>query len=217
MQKLQRTIFSVLILFLLLLATYVVVILYPEVLWFKSFGYDNIWWFTFKSKWFTFITFFVTAFVFLFLNVTVAKRVSEKNYSTENLTFNTPFAVLNQFFEQLLQQNKAQSQLPLRIYYFFLNALILFFAVVFGLLAKSWWQDIYAYIHQVAFQVTDPLFQQDLSFYFFSLPFFEGLQAWAMGLCILTLGVVGWIYFSKNILVLIFSTSPKIEIGRAHV
>ena len=65
---------------------------------------------------------------------------------------------------------------------------------------KSWWQDIYAFIHQVEFGILDPILNKEIAFYFFSIPFLENLQNWLLLITIITIAIVGWIYFSRNVL-----------------
>ncbi len=42
--------------------------LYPDFLWFQSFGYESIWWFRVKSEWITWIIFTLIAFGWLSFN-----------------------------------------------------------------------------------------------------------------------------------------------------
>lgn len=71
------------------------------------------------------------------------------------------------------------------------------------------WETILKHLNPTAFDISDPIFNQDISFYFFHLPFYEGLQRGLLGLlvwCILLSAVVyaakgeirperGWKYF----------------------
>lgn len=47
---------------------------------------------------------------------------------------------------------------------------------------RSAWEVILKYLNPTAFDTQDPIFSQDLSFYIFQLPFYEGLQRGLLGL-----------------------------------
>ena len=50
------------------------------------------------------------------------------------------------------------------------------------------------YFHAVSFNRTEPLFNQDISFYVFSLPIWEMLEFWLLGLFIYSIVAVALIY-----------------------
>ncbi|MGH7545662.1 MAG: UPF0182 family protein, partial [Gemmatimonadota bacterium] len=50
---------------------------------------------------------------------------------------------------------------------------LLVVAFFIGLFASTQWLTVLQYVHQVPFDVSDPIFQRDLSYYFFSLPVAE--------------------------------------------
>ena len=54
-----------------------------------------------------------------------------------------------------------------------------------GLVAAGEWQTILLYLNGVPFNQTDPLFNHDIGFYVFGLPFFRLLRGWAFLLVIL--------------------------------
>ena len=61
-----------------------------------------------------------------------------------------------------------------------LNKILLFPALFFSFITttstvNSLWFDILQYINGVKFNVTDPIFNEDIGFYFFQLPLFRGL------------------------------------------
>ncbi len=59
-------------------------------------------------------------------------------------------------------------------------------AIGMGLVASDEWSTILRFIQQVPFGQTDPIFGQDIGFYVFSLPFYEFIRGWAIGLIIVT-------------------------------
>ncbi len=72
-----------------------------------------------------------------------------------------------------------------------LNPLVLIGVIIvsyFAAMAISpWWQSIALYLNAQEYGATDPVFQKDIGFYLFSLPFLEGLKNWAMALLIVSM------------------------------
>ncbi|NJL11248.1 MAG: COG1615 family transporter, partial [Calothrix sp. SM1_7_51] len=56
------------------------------------------------------------------------------------------------------------------------------------------WVKVLQYFHSTDFNQTEPLFNQDISFYVFTIPIWELLKLWGMGLCIYSLIAVCLIY-----------------------
>ncbi|HYW18440.1 MAG TPA: UPF0182 family protein [Nodularia sp. (in: cyanobacteria)] len=67
---------------------------------------------------------------------------------------------------------------------FFLNAIALCFTVLFAWVISHNWDRVLQYFSPTAFNASEPLFGLDISFYIFSLPFWELLELWLMGLCL---------------------------------
>ena len=68
--------------------------------------------------------------------------------------------------------------------------------------------DIYAYIHQAPFNVTDPIFNFDIGFYIFTL-LLERVQSYAFGLLFFSIAISTWIYFTSNNLIYIFAKNKR--------
>ncbi|HIK08482.1 MAG TPA: UPF0182 family protein [Trichormus sp. M33_DOE_039] len=63
-----------------------------------------------------------------------------------------------------------------------LNAIALIFSFFLGIIIYHNWAKVLQYFHPTAFNSTDPLFGWDIRFYVFSLPFWELLEIWLMGM-----------------------------------
>ncbi|MFS8120645.1 MAG: UPF0182 family protein, partial [Microcoleus sp.] len=59
-----------------------------------------------------------------------------------------------------------------------LRAIALLLSLAIGLIASSRWIEILQYFHAVNFNTTDPLFNQNISFYVFVFPILEFLSFW---------------------------------------
>ncbi|MEH1853379.1 MAG: UPF0182 family protein [Nostoc sp.] len=67
---------------------------------------------------------------------------------------------------------------------FLLTAIAILFSPLFAFILFQHWPKVLQYFHPTLFNSTEPLFGQDISFYIFSLPFWELLELWLMGLCL---------------------------------
>ena len=67
---------------------------------------------------------------------------------------------------------------------FLLTAIAVLFSPIFAFILFQHWPKVLQYFHPTLFNSTEPLFGQDISFYIFSLPFWELLELWLMGLCL---------------------------------
>ncbi|MBD2682359.1 MULTISPECIES: UPF0182 family protein [Nostoc] len=65
---------------------------------------------------------------------------------------------------------------------FLLTAIAIVFSAIFGLMLFQNWAKVLLYFHPTTFNSTEPLFGRDISFYIFSLPFWQLLELWLMGL-----------------------------------
>ncbi|MBN4002919.1 UPF0182 family protein [Nostoc sp. LPT] len=67
---------------------------------------------------------------------------------------------------------------------FLLTAIAILSSLIFAFIIFRHWPKVLEYLHPTLFNSTEPLFGRDISFYVFSLPFWELLELWLMGLCL---------------------------------
>ncbi|MDJ0736575.1 MAG: UPF0182 family protein [Nostocaceae cyanobacterium] len=79
-------------------------------------------------------------------------------------------------------------------YQFWLKAIALLISLVLGFIVSARWDKILQYFHATSFNRTEPLFNQDVSFYVFSLPVWELLSTWFFGLFLFSIAAVALIY-----------------------
>jgi uncharacterized membrane protein (UPF0182 family) len=65
---------------------------------------------------------------------------------------------------------------------FLLNALAVLISLCLSLIISNQWAKVLQFFHPVAFNIADPLFNKDLSFYIFSLPILQLIEFAATGL-----------------------------------
>ncbi|MEH2332421.1 UPF0182 family protein [Nostoc sp.] len=67
---------------------------------------------------------------------------------------------------------------------FLLTAIAILSSPIFAFIIFRHWPKVLQYFHPTLFNSTEPLFGRDISFFVFSLPFWELLELWLMGLCL---------------------------------
>jgi uncharacterized membrane protein (UPF0182 family) len=75
-----------------------------------------------------------------------------------------------------------------------LRMLSVLLSLGFVLVLSEHWDKLLLALHRVPFNQTEPLFQTDIGFYVFSLPFWELLEFWLLGLVGLTFLSVSLVY-----------------------
>jgi uncharacterized membrane protein (UPF0182 family) len=71
---------------------------------------------------------------------------------------------------------------------------LLLFGIILAGTGSGRWELLQKLLHRTDFSITDPLFQRDISFYVFILPFLNFLKNWSLGAVILTTAIVGLLY-----------------------
>ena len=73
-------------------------------------------------------------------------------------------------------------------------------AVFFGSKEAGSWEILWRYMYRVPFNLKDPVFGHDISFYFFRLPFYEEVIGIGMTLCFLAgIAVLALYYFKGSL------------------
>ncbi|MFW5991290.1 MAG: UPF0182 family protein [Candidatus Nanoarchaeia archaeon] len=80
-------------------------------------------------------------------------------------------------------------------------------AVILGRIASNNWGIFLRYLRQTSFDIKDPLFSKDLSFYIFTLPFLEFIFTFLL-ITVLAALIFALIYYFQSILVSFFSAPP---------
>jgi len=140
---------------------------YTEWLWFHNLEYGSVYVTILRTR---VLIFFSAAIIFsiLFLgNLVLATRLTPR---TEAHFW--PWAIVRPI----------QSALRLGV---ILGTALL--SLIFGLVAQSNWEVILRFFNWQPFGILDPVFQREIGFYVFSLPFLHLLQGWLLGALIITL------------------------------
>ena len=170
------------VLFVIILFSSQVVELITDWLWFQEVGYENVFTITLWAQLKMALLFGLAFFVIFYGNLFAAMRLTSR------------LPVIDQ--EGWIQISKLEiANRPLQL-------LILIGSLVFSLFAaligSSQWENFLMFLNVSSFGVTDPLFQRDIGFYVFRLPFLNQLYAWLMFVLIFTTISTAFLYFVRR-------------------
>ena len=91
--------------------------------------------------------------------------------------------------------------------------IITILSVVIGMRVSSEWFKFLQFINQTSFNLVDPIFAKDISFYIFSLPFYQFILGFSMSMVILTIILVVLDYLISFVSIKQILTNPKFHEG----
>jgi uncharacterized membrane protein (UPF0182 family) len=150
--------------------------------WFQGVGFENVFLVTFLTQMKVGVLFGVAFFAIFYLNLFLASRFSSRGYwvDRDSLMHIPPWETGNQ---------------PI-------GMLILLGSILFSLFAtlrgSAQWENYLRFLHATPFGLSDPLFNKDIGFYVFQLPFLKYLYGWLMTVLILTAIGTALIYFMRR-------------------
>jgi len=151
---------------LLLFSLSRIVSIYISALWFGSLGYSSVYWYVFKAKLILFFGSAILTALLLSATFLLFQRLFGA-YAFEQRTI-----ILN---NQPFQFSPAKFIRPLG---WLIAALV---GLVYGLNLKEHWRQFALFWHQPSTNVYDPIFGKSLGFYLFSLPLYDVLSSWLLG------------------------------------
>ena len=150
----------------------------PDIYWFTNLGYVRVFFTAIKAQAGLWLGGFTLAFLFIFLNLYIAKVFLIR--STADWRHN-----LRNMLGRLFGHGAAESQI-ITVNYFKFDFLTLALLIISGFCAlsiagtlSSQWLTIMAFMNQTTFNLADPLFAKDISFYVFTFPLLKLLS----GMC----------------------------------
>ncbi len=157
---------------LLLFSLSRIVSIYISALWFGSLGYSAIYWYVFKAKLALFFGSAILTALLLSATFLVFQRLFGA-YAFEQRTII--------FNNQPFQFSPAKFIRPLG---WLIAALV---GLVYGLNLKEHWRQFALFWNQPSTNVYDPIFGKSLGFYLFSLPLYDVLSSWLLGVTFIIL------------------------------
>ena len=145
---------------------------YLSALWFGSLGYSSVYWYVFKTKLALFAIFTILTALLLSATFLLFKRLFGA-YAFESRTI-----ILN---DQPFQFSPAKFIRPIGW------AVSILFGLIYGFQLKDHWRQFALYWYQPATTFHDPIFGKPLGFYLFSLPLYNSLSSWLLGVTFIIL------------------------------
>jgi uncharacterized membrane protein (UPF0182 family) len=158
--------------------------LYFDLLWFQELGKALIFTTILYAKSLLGSAAFLSAFVFLYLNLWFAER----GPGLIQLGIPTPQGQITAY------------TFPARMLRRVLALVSVLVAFLIGMRAADNWDIVWRWLHQVNFGKTAPIFGRDVSFYFFTIPVLEQVVRYGLMLCVISgIGIL-LLYHFKGIL-----------------
>ena len=166
-----------------LLLVWTGVSIYPDWLWFENLGFSPVFWTMLLSRFGFGALVWLLLMLILCANLYAARRLSPGDGPGE--AFKSAEAYASQF------------GLSGRTLNTLLIALVLIVSFVVASKGSHQWDMVLRYLYQEPFGSTDPIFNKDIGFYIFSLPFYLFVRSGLMVLLVLAgLATVAW--YLKN-------------------
>lgn len=185
---------------------------YADWLWFQSINYANVFTITLINKLLLIVGSFVLSFVFFWFNLYLTKKNERPEKERPEHTFDgRDIIYLNREISHWTQLLKGRAAKWV-------------FLVISGLGAYmvsssmgDQWLTIQQYIHQVPFNIADPVFGKDISFYFFNLSFYHFIYGILMLILVLTLFMVGLVYLVNASADLFMLDWKELTFAKSHL
>jgi uncharacterized protein len=155
--------------------------------WFQEVGYEEVFWVTLLAK---LTVGGIVGVLFLMLfggNLYLADRIARNN--TFSNYMGTPIPSLRFVGDKSL--------IPL------IAVISVVFAVFMGMSASVQWKEYLLFLQGLPFGVEDPLYQKDIGFYVFHLPFMVSIYQWLSFIAILVIVGTSILYFVRGTFVFI--------------
>lgn len=161
--------------------------IYIDIIWFKSVQYVAVFWKILLTKGVVMLFFAAAFFILSFINLSFARRFApEFQVEISQDEFERP--------EIQLYKSLQNIQINKKLVFWF----SLIIALFMGFSEGASWEKILIYLNRTSFGTSDPIFNRDIGFYMFSLPFWEFVRNWLSFALTLIAVVVGAIYVLKR-------------------
>jgi len=179
----NRTLWILAAIFLLIISFNWIVNTYTDWLWFQETSYTAVW-----------LTQFFWKISLFFIGLVVALGLLGGNWL---LARRRAIRVTSPLQPQLLKISGVR---------WVIAGFAVFLALGFASSLSAQWEEFLLFVHRVPFGVSDPIFNQDVSYYLFALPIFQMIQGWLASLLFFALAGVVVLYAGNSL--------PDIQQGR---
>ena len=157
---------------LLLLSLSRILSIYLSALWFESLGYSSVYWYVFKVK----IALFAASAILTALLLSATFLLFQRLFGAYAFENRPSFSTISHF--SFLRQSLFR---PLG---WMIAAL---FGLIYGFRLKEHWRQFALFWNQPATNIHDPIFGKSLGFYLFSLPLYDLISSWLLGVTFIIL------------------------------
>jgi len=169
------------VLFVLLLSLRGIATFWTDFLWFDSVGFSSVWTTLVFTRVILVLIATAAAFGLLFMNLVLADKLSPP----QSLVAGSPDEEIVERFQDWVRSRRLRFRL----------AVSGFFGLLIGLGAGAWWEDWLLYQNSEKFGVLDPVFNNDVGFYVFTVPFYRDLLGWGFQFFLITFLVIAAIHY----------------------
>jgi uncharacterized protein len=183
---LRVLVIAVIIFFICLILLDLIAGLLVDWLWFSAIGYLGVFWTTTVAEAEVFIGAFIATTIFLWVNGSLAFRFAQSGWTQHPTEFEWRPTGVTTLPEVL------RHRLPWPV-------VIIFGACVLGALV-AWaevdnWRVLLQFLYQVPYGASDPVYNNDISFYLFTLPAYIAIKNWMLLTLFLSALLAGAIYW----------------------
>jgi len=178
----KKIILAILILVIIPITIWLVAFLYLDYWWFKSLGYEEVFLTNLKAKLILFVIWFLIAYFILWIfkkilqrNLRIRKMEEDKSRIEEELSKlsgEESEVIKNLKKELIIKEKEIKRSKNFVTFCSIFHLLIAFSTAWFSSLS---WLDFLKFMNPTSFGITEPVFGNDISFYFFKLPFIQGM------------------------------------------
>ncbi len=162
---------------------------YTDWLWFKDVGYESLFWKVITSRLAVMAVMAGVAFVLIWVNLLIARRVLVRRVRIEESDGNVRFFPSSERYLDFLDELLSSRSLGA-----LMLAASLVIAVVWSSNFSGHWLDWQMYLNRTSFDLADPIFGQDVSYYMFQLPFLSESYKAVIGLLVILLAAAILLY-----------------------
>lgn len=146
--------------------------------WFQSLGYEKIFMRVLYYKAIFWVAGFLIIFLFLFINLTITLKLAAMSYQR---TSSSILLYAGKFFHTIAV------------------TIIFLLAVMFASVFSDNYEVLLKYIYSTDFAISDPIFNKDISYYFFQLPLMTSIKNWILFILLISLIISIVVYALKGV------------------
>ncbi|MEA1961686.1 MAG: UPF0182 family protein [Bacillota bacterium] len=185
---------------------------YIDWLWFSSLDFQNVFTITLLSKALLYVVVFVLAFIFFFLNLQITKKnIKQSPDRPEETDEGREIIYLHK------EESRFGGLFQGKMGHWIFAIISLFGAFLVSSSVGDKWITVQQFINRIPFNVSDPVFNKDIAFYFFNLSFYQFIYTTVMTALVIAVVLVGVIYLMNATTELFMMEWKKFTFSKSHV